>query len=310
MSPTAPRIPRSHTSRDRLPPPRAVPGSPGRRQQRAGQNRSVNQDEEAWITQSGARPEIVLKRWGSGLLANVPIGTAWEVIQVANPLSWSALKHLHAIHAIHAVLGPILAADRMDVLEFVVPLRTSHHWEHLDGTRCILAGRFAAHHPGQPRTSADDARSSNPPAPVRPTLRNCAAPSPRHGTRDDGRSDRDHRKSRPTQARKTRSHPPRAGRHPCPRDVLQPRDTVSGAALAPTTSGPEANAPAHARNHRIPRATPGEETIRIKDLTPPSVHVPGPVGERMRNGLLREARRHSHDIGQRRVTTSPRSEVL
>ncbi|MFF8847979.1 hypothetical protein ACF08N_35620 [Streptomyces sp. NPDC015127] len=92
---------------------------------------------EAWALDAGAAPVELAAAWTDGAAADVPIGTAWDVVRISRRLGYAALAR---IRCADAPIGPVLETPWREAVEVVVPRGTAAVWPAIPGTRPVARG--------------------------------------------------------------------------------------------------------------------------------------------------------------------------
>ncbi|ADI11647.1 hypothetical protein SBI_08529 [Streptomyces bingchenggensis BCW-1] len=87
-----------------------------------------------WVQDSGASISAVLLAWEHGKLAELPVGTAWDVVRLEQPAGWEAIRLLQKMGL---PLGPVLYAHL--AVEIPVPVHAADGWD-LHGATVLGAG--------------------------------------------------------------------------------------------------------------------------------------------------------------------------
>ncbi|MFF9568517.1 hypothetical protein [Streptomyces sp. NPDC014685] len=77
-----------------------------------------------WVRACGADVGETLAAWQSGQLAELPIGTAWDVVRLPCQEGWEVVRHMGVIES---PLGPVLHAPAG--VDFLVPVDSATHWD-------------------------------------------------------------------------------------------------------------------------------------------------------------------------------------
>lgn len=86
-----------------------------------------------WLRDCGANMSDTLIAWDLGQLAEVPVGTAWDVVRTPTPQGWKVVQYLNRLGI---TMGPVL--HHQYGVDFMVQAGSANDWD-LPGARVLGA---------------------------------------------------------------------------------------------------------------------------------------------------------------------------